>query len=98
MKVPKTVMRHPNITKHTLCHLEYAVSLPGPSISLRRISPGKRKMKDAAKPPVRLIMYEMTGTKRARMSEAKNQIMLSTRSRRPSPMSVQHALLWRDLE
>lgn len=80
-KVPNTMMIQPKVAKHTLCHLGYNCSLPALSMSLRRISPGKRKINDAAKPPVRLIMYEMTGTNRAKRREKKNHTTLSTRSR-----------------
>ena len=86
MNVPKTVMRQPKATKQILCQVEYTCSLPGLSISFRRMTPGKRKIKDAAKPPVRLMMYEMTGTKRARSREMKNHTMLSTSSRKYSLM------------
>lgn len=86
MNVPNTIMRHPNATKQTLCQGGYTCSLPGRSISLRRMTPGKRKMNDAARPPVRLMMYEMTGTKRARSREMKNHTMLCTSSLKYSLM------------
>ena len=48
------------------------------------MSPGKRKMKEAASPPVTLIIYEICGTKMARRRDEKNHITLSTLNRIPS--------------
>ena len=83
MKVPNVMIKHANKISSILRQVPCA-ALAGRSINLSKIRPGKRKIKDAASPPVRLIMYEITGTKSARSSEIKNQIMLSARSLMPS--------------
>lgn len=87
MNVPKVIIRHPNAINNILCHLLYVDTLSGPNMSWRRMNPGKRKINEAARPPVRLMMYDMTGTKRARTREMKNQTTLSTLKRSPSLIS-----------
>ena len=81
INVPRKIIMQP-VKILSILHLPVnLILLSGLSMYWMRINPGKRKINEAANPPVRLRMYDISLTKMARRREMKNQTPLSTLSR-----------------